>query len=246
MKSKEMSFWEHVGELRKRLVLSFIIVIVLGAVCYAYWDYLLAFILKPAGKRELIYLNVMEPFVARFKLALWGGLIAGFPLVLYQIMAFVVPGLKRKEKIFLILMVFFMVLLFFSGIYFGYKYVLKVGINWLEAQGGGIIKPNLTVSQYISFVGLFLMAFGISFETPVVIVVLARVGAVRPITLIKQWRVAIVIILFAAAIITPDWSPITMGLMAAPMLILYILGVGLSFIFAPRKKALKQARPQTL
>lgn len=236
MKNKEMSIWEHLGELRKRLVLSVLAVLIIGSFCYIYWEFLLKILVQPVGNRQLIYLNIMEPFIARFKLAMWAGFLIAFPFVLYQILVFVVPGLTKKEKSFLIIMVFLMVVLFYSGVLFGYKYVLKTGITWLEAQGSGIVKANLTVSEYISFVSLFLLAFGISFETPAIILLLTRINLIRPIDLIKQWRIVITFILIFSAIITPDWSPITMFLMAIPMLFLYILGVGLSWIFAPRKK----------
>jgi sec-independent protein translocase protein TatC len=231
-----MNLLEHLAELRKRLILCFVCVIILGSICYAYWDILLNLLLKPAGNRNLIYLSIMEPFMARFKLAVWGGFLLGFPYILYQGLAFIVPGLNKREKGFVIVMSFFMITLFYGGMYFGYTNVLAVGITWLEGQGDGLIKANLAVSQYISFTSLFLLAFGVSFETPVIVVILAKLGVVRPITLIKQWRIALVVILLVAAIITPDWSPITMALMAAPMMALYTLGVGLSFIFAPRRK----------
>ncbi|TET53777.1 MAG: twin-arginine translocase subunit TatC [Actinobacteria bacterium] len=243
MNDAKIDFWDHVSEARKRLLLSSIIVLVLGSVCYVYWEFLYSIIAKPAGVQKFISISVMEPFSARFKLALWGGFLLGFPFILYQLLAFIVPGLTKREKRFLIVMALFMVALFYGGIYFGYTYVLAIAIRWLEAQGAGLITPYLTISQYISFIGLFLLAFGISFETPVIIVVLVRVGVVRPITLIKQWRVVVIIILLAAAILTPDWSPVTMGIMALPMLVLYILGVGLSFIFAPKKR-LRESRSE--
>lgn len=245
MKNGYMSLWDHLHELRKRLILSSICVIVFGIICYIYWSFLLGILLKPAGGRELVYLNVMEPFVARFKLAMWGGFLLGFPFVLYQILAFVAPGLTKKEKRFFIIISFFLMILFYGGVYFGYKYVVGIGIKWLEAQGAGIVKSNLTVSEYISFIGLFLLAFGLAFETPLVVVFLTHFGLVSPVALIKQWRIATVIILLFAAIITPDWSPVTMGLMAAPIMGLYILGIALSFIFAPRKKKIKERAAAT-
>ncbi len=232
-----MTFWDHLEELRKRLFLSVLVILVFTAVCYNYWDVLLKLLLKPAGHRELVYLNITEPFVARFKLAMWGGFLFAFPFVLYQVLAFIIPGLNRKEKIFSLVMVIFMVILFYGGVYFGYKYILKIGITWLESQGSDLLKANLSVTQYISFVGLFLLAFGVSFETPAVVVFLTKLGLVKPKTLLTQWRVALVVILITSAVITPDWSPMTMTLMAIPMTLLYLLGVVLSFVFAPRKKA---------
>lgn len=231
-----MTLWEHLGELRKRLMISVLAIIIFGVICYINWEFILKLLIKPAGNRELVYLNLMEPFMARFKVATWGGFLLAFPIVIYQILAFILPGLEKREKVFLIIMSFLMFVLFFTGIYFGYTYVLTIGINWLESQGAGLIKANLTVSQYVSFIGLFLFAFGACFQTPVVVVFLAKIGAVKPIQLVKQWRVAVIVILLFSAIATPDWSPVTMVLMAVPMTTLYILGVILAFIFAPRKK----------
>jgi sec-independent protein translocase protein TatC len=139
--------------------------------------------------------------------------------------------MKSKEKRFVYPILVLMIIFFVCGVVFGYYYLLPISIKWLFSQGEGLLSPMITFDRYINFVGLFLLAFGAGFQTPIVILFLTKIGAVSPKTLRKNWRVAYVVILTIAAIITPDWSPITMIVMAIPMIMLYELSLILTRFF---------------
>lgn len=228
-----MGFLEHLEELRKRLIVCVIAVFTAAMGCYYFWRPLLRLVRRPlAGmKLKLHYFWVMEPFIGRFRIAIFAGVFIAFPIILYEFLAFVAPAMKSKEKRFVFPMIVLMIILFACGVIFGYYYLFPVSIKWLFGQSEGLLVPTLTFDGYVNFMGLFLLAMGVGFETPIVILFLIKLGAVKPQTLRKNWRVAYVVILTIAAIITPDWSPITMFVMAIPMIILYELSLLLARFF---------------
>ncbi|MFQ5574150.1 MAG: twin-arginine translocase subunit TatC [Terriglobia bacterium] len=223
-----MTFTQHLDELRKRLVVAIAALVV--AILAAYFPALtvLNFV---KGDLTLQYLGPLEPMVVRLKVAIFVGVAAAFPVILYEFLAFVSPALKRQEKKYLYPGLFFAILLFGIGVVLGFQYILPLGKAWLFGQAGDTIIQGLTASQYISFVGWFVLGFGLAFETPLVIFLLIKLGVVDRRTLRKQWRYVYVIILLAAAIATPDWSPVTMMAVAIPMAILYEAGLLLTRFF---------------
>ncbi|RJQ33347.1 MAG: twin-arginine translocase subunit TatC [Actinobacteria bacterium] len=229
--AKDMSLMGHLEELRLRIIKIVLALIIAASVCYAFFDELLKIILIPLGNQKLVYLTVTEPFIARFKLGFMAALVVCLPIIIYQVLAFLAPGLDRREKKYLFFSVLLIVPLFTCGAVFGYYVVLPVGIKWLLAQSGPHLKQNLTVSNYISFSLLFLLSFGLTFETPVIVWMLSKLNIVTHKTLLRNWRIALVSILFIAAFITPDWSPVTMMLVAAPAFVLYFLGIILARFF---------------
>ena len=160
--------------------------------------------------------------MVRFKLAFIFGIVVTTPIIFYQILAFLAPALKGAEKRILYPMVFAMVLLFGLGASIGYFLVMPFTWTWLYSQGQALgIIQILSASDFISFVTLFLLAFGVAFETPVVLVVLMRLKVVSRKTLRENWRIAYVAIMIIAAIATPDWSLPPMLILSAAMVILY-------------------------
>ncbi|HEB12576.1 MAG TPA: preprotein translocase subunit TatC, partial [Actinobacteria bacterium] len=144
------------------------------------------------------------------------------PIIFYQILAFLAPALKGREKRILFPVVFVMVLLFSMGASLGYFYVMPVAWTWLYTQGQdlGIIQI-LSATDFINFITLFLLAFGLAFETPLVLAALMRLKIVSRATLRKNWRIAYVAILIIAAIATPDWSLPPMLILGGSMIALY-------------------------
>lgn len=232
-----MSFLDHLEELRQRIIRVLIAVVITAAVSFYFAFDILDLLIKPAGDIKLVYLSPLEPFMVKFKIALWAGVFLAFPVILYQILAFIVPGLKHKERKVIYPAIAGLVVLFAVGVVFGYVLVMPVGIRWLLGQAGDVLAPNLTANTYVSFAGLFLMAFGASFEMPMFVLLLIFLGVLSPQTLRKQWRVAYILILVAAAMLTPDWSPVTMGIMAAPMIILYEISVILGRFIVRKREA---------
>lgn len=236
MADNPMSVLDHLDELRRRVIRSALAVLIGAAISFSFAYDILDILVKPAGDIKLSYLSPLDPFMVKFKVAIFAGSLLAFPVILYQLVAFVSPALKIKEKKLIYPIVFMAALLFALGVFFGYKYIMPVGTHWLLGQAEGRILAVLTVEKYVSYAVFFLFAFGLSFETPLFILFLVMLGVVSPGSLRRNWRYAYVIILIFAAMATPDWSPVTMSIFAAPMLILYEFSIILAWWYGRVKK----------
>ncbi|MBU4217844.1 MAG: twin-arginine translocase subunit TatC [Actinobacteria bacterium] len=237
-----MTYLQHLEELRRRIIVCIVAVSAGCGVSWIFaWD-ILDILKGPAGNITLHYLKPMEPFLVRFKLTLFGGVLLALPVVLFEVLAFLSPALKRKDRSFTIA-VMLMILAFFSaGVALGYYYIMPVGITWLLDLAAGQMSPVLSASEYVSFAGWFMLAFGIAFETPIFIWMLVALGVLTPEQLRRQWRYAYIIILLFAAVITPDWNPITMLMVAVPMVLLYEMSILLArFTVGKRKQVARTA-----
>lgn len=231
-----MKFLQHIAELRKRLMISAAALAVTFGISLYFSIPLLKILLKPAGSLHLVFLSPLEPFLVKVKVAFFAGMSLALPVILYEILAFAAPGMKKKERRLIFPMIVSMIILFLGGVVFGYRFIMPISTAWLLAQAGEIMKANVSASSYVTYAGWFLLGFGISFETPLFILLMVRLGIVSPQRLRGSWRYAIIIILLISAVITPDWSPITMAVMAGPMLIFYVLSCFLAGLVAPKAK----------
>jgi sec-independent protein translocase protein TatC len=235
-----MTYLQHLEELRRRLIVGGLAVLVAFAVGWIFaWD-ILNFLKEPAGSLKLYYMTPMEPFLVRFKLAMFGAVILALPVILFEILAFVSPALKRKEKTYTFGVLGMIVVFFAAGVAFGYKVIMPAGITWLLNVAQGQMTSVISASSYVNFAGWFMLGMGVAFETPVFIWMLVALGVVKPEQLRSQWRWAVLIILLAASIITPDWSPVTMVLVAIPMAALYVFSIALAY-FTTRKRRARAA-----
>jgi sec-independent protein translocase protein TatC len=230
-RDKQMTLVEHLEELRQRLQYAVLGLLVATGVGLIFVDRLLAILLRPAGHVKLTTLTVLEPFLVKVKVAFLFGFAVSMPWILYQIYAFVDPALTETERRRTIPLSLLAGLLFALGIVFGYLVILPVSLRWLLAQAGTQFNVLITANAYISFVLFFLLIVGATFETPLVILTLALLGVVSPQTLRKEWRIAYMIIAGIAVFGTPDWSPVTMLLVAVPMVMLYEFSIVLCRIF---------------
>jgi len=238
MDEKKLPLTTHLQELRKRLILSFIAVGGGFALCYTFaekiFDILAAPLLNmmPTGG-SLIFTSVAEAFFTYMKVAFISGLILASPFVLYQIWAFVAPGLYRHEKKYVVPFVLAGSFFFAIGILFAYYVALPVGFKFLLGFATDFIKPLPSMKEYLSFSIKFLLAFGLVFEFPVVLVLLARIGVVDAKTLARQRKYAILLIFIFAAILTPP-DIISQVIVALPMIGLYELSILLSKLFGKK------------
>jgi sec-independent protein translocase protein TatC len=246
MDEKKLPLTVHLQELRKRLILSFIAVGGGFALCYTFaekiFDILAAPLLEmmPQGG-SLIFTSVAEAFFTYMKVAFIAGLILASPFVLYQIWAFVAPGLYRHEKKYVVPFVLAGSFFFALGIFFGYYVALPIGFKFLLGFATDFIKPLPSMKEYLSFTIKFLLAFGLVFEFPVVLVLLARIGVVDARTLARQRKYAILLIFVFAAILTPP-DIVSQVIVALPMIGLYELSILLSKLFG---KKTPPAQPAT-
>lgn len=237
MAEGKMTYLQHLEELRRRIIVTAIALIVAFAVAWLFaWD-ILYLLKKPAGNLSLHYMSPMEPFLVRFKLALFGAIILALPVILFEIISYLSPALKRRERTYTLAVLGMIVGFFAVGVVFGYRFIMPPGIRWLLNVAGEQMSPIMSASSYVNFSGWFMVGLGVSFETPVVIWLLVALHVITPEQLQKQWRMALIIILVVASVITPDWSPVTMILVAIPMTILYVFSIVLAhFTVRNRKK----------
>jgi sec-independent protein translocase protein TatC len=219
----------HFRELRNRLLKSLIALIVCVLVSFYFTQQIIAILVEPiGGLQNLQSIEVTENISVFMKVALLSGFILALPVIAYQIVAFVVPGLEPKEKRWLFLSIPFIVIMFLSGVAFTYFVMLRAAIPFLVSFLGVQTIPRL--SNYMGFVTNLMFWVGVSFESPLVILILAKLKIVNARMLLKGWRIAIVISAVMAAVITPTTDPANMALLMAPLMGLYLLSVILAFL----------------
>lgn len=241
MADVEMPLTEHLEELRWRIVKAFLFVMVGFAVSYAFSDRLFEILTRPIelaadGKHVmLIGTGVAEAFFTKLKVAFIAGIFLASPAILYQVWGFVAPGLHDHEKFYVIPFVLFGTFFFVAGAVFCYLLVFQVGYRFFLEQYATIgIEPTLRISEYLSFSARLLLAFGITFELPVLAFFFARVGMIDHNTLIKPWRYAIIVIVVLAAVLTPGPDVASQLLLAGPLILLYGVSIGVAFVFTRR------------
>jgi len=163
------------------------------------------------------------------RVCLYGGLVLALPIILWQIWRFIVPALSKREKNYAVPFIGSSVLLFSVGCYLAY-WTLDKALEFLISWSGEDVQQAFQISKYVSFVGLMIAAFGIGFEFPVLLVFLQLVGVLKPRQLIEGWRVAILVIVVIAAVITPSGDPITLMLLAVPLILFYFISILIGYI----------------
>jgi len=217
----DMPFLAHVEELRWRLIKSIIAVAVMTIIALIFSDRLYKWVTWPLGDIKLHFTEITGSFVAYLKIAFYMGIIAATPVISYQLWQFVAPGLYRKEKRVFMPIVTISTVLFLAGASFCFFVVLPYALQFLIGFSGGEMIPIVTVSSYISFAGMMLLAFGLTFEMPVIGYLLGRLGIISARLLSKGRTYAVVIILVVAAFLTPTPDVFNQLLLAVPMYLLY-------------------------
>lgn len=238
MSDVEMPLTEHLEELRWRVVRSFLFVVLGFGLAYTFADMLFGILERPldlaAGHQEikLIGTGVAEAFFTKLKVAFIAGIFLASPAILYQVWGFVSPGLHESEKYYVIPFVLFGTFFFMAGASFCYFFVFEVGFAFFLEQYETIgIEPTLRISEYLSFSSRLLLAFGVTFELPVLAFFFARIGLIDHNTLLRPWRYALIGIVALAAVLTPA-DVASQLLLAAPLTVLYGVSIGVAYVFA--------------
>jgi sec-independent protein translocase protein TatC len=222
-----MTLVEHLTELRRRLFISILAVVIGGIVAFVFYNHILSFLLHPycsvlpQGKKCSLFIqDPLEGFAARLKVAGYGGLMLALPVVLWQIWRFITPGLKPREKRYAIPFVASSMVLFFAGAALAYITFSKA-LSFLQSVGGSNFQEIYSPSKYLRLILLMFFAFGLSFEFPVVLIALELAGVLTSKKLRGWRRQAFLIIVIFAAVITPSQDPYTLFAMSIPMYIFY-------------------------
>ena len=240
-----MPLMEHLRELRMRIVRCLLAVAVGTIVILAIYDPVKNFLTKPYRELckqrpefkcdgSLFSLGPLDGFSARMRVCAYGGLILALPVVLWQIWRFVVPALSKKEKHYAGPFITSSVVLFIVGCSLAY-WTLDKALEFLISWSGTEVTQAYQVTKYINLVVMMMLAFGVGFLSPVLLVFLQLAGAVRPRTLIKQWRFAVMGIFVTSAVITPSGDPISMLALAVPLTFLYLVAVLVGWLLTRRR-----------
>jgi sec-independent protein translocase protein TatC len=232
---KPMTLLEHLQELRGRLIWCGIGLIIAVLISSIFTNQVMLFLLEPAKAEapqlKLIFTAPMENVATYFKVALLGGLILAMPVFVYHALMFVLPALTPQEKKSVLPFAAGAVVLFLCGVAFSYYLILPPSAGVLFNFNTDIAEPNIQVGKYFDFVTRLLFWVGVTFEMPVFILALARFGMVTGRKLLGWWRFFLVGAFVLSAIITPTIDPVTQTLVAGPIIVLWLIGTGLAFIF---------------
>lgn len=227
MEESNLTIIQHLEELRKRIIYSVLFILLGSIISYGFVDKILSYIARPMGK--LVFIQPIEAFMTHIKLAIFCGVFISFPVILYQIWAFVSPGLKEKERRYILIFAPMSLLLFILGCSFSYFVIIPFGVKFLMGYRTPWLEPMISVGSYVSFFCIMIIVFGVVFELPVVMLFLNKLGIVNPKMLRKNRKYAVLIIFIVAAVLTPP-DVFTQIMMAIPLLILYELSIFICYL----------------
>src|SRR6266436_4674998 len=238
-----MGFLEHLEELRRRIFYSLGAVVVGFFACWAYAERIYEIMQRPIMEalrhnslpEKLVYLNPTEPFNMYLKVAFLAGLFVTSPIVLYQVWAFIAPGLYRHEKRYVTPFMVSTVALFLAGGYFGYKLVYPQALEFLISYGKQF-QPMITIGEYTNLFLTIIIGMGVIFEMPILVFFLSLMGIVSAGWMWRNLRYSILVIFIIAAIITPTTDIMNMCIFAAPMIAVYVLSIGIAFRVHPTQR----------
>ena len=250
-KMSAMSFLEHLEELRKRIIWSILAVAIAFFACWNYADKIYGYMQAPIMKalannhldQRLVYLNPTEPFNMYMKIGLIAALFVASPFVLYQLWAFVAPGLYRNEKKYVVPFMILSVGLFLGGGFFGYKIVYPAALDFLIGYGKQFT-PMITIGEYTDLFLTIIIGLGVVFEMPILVFFLALIGIVSPRWMWNNLRYSILVIFIIAAILTPTTDIMNMCIFAAPMIGLYLISIGVAWLVHPKRRNRKKAEQE--
>ncbi len=242
---KEMTFVEHLEELRKRVIKCIIGVAVGFTVSYVYSKELFFILMRPLlsilpkSQKQLVFTNPIQPFMVYLKVALIVGVFISSPLILFQLWRFISPGLYKSERKYSLVFLLLSIIFFIGGTSFGYFVLLPFSFSFLLQFAEGLI-PMITINDALSLISWLLFGMGVCFELPVFLLLMAKIGIISLATLAKNRKYALLISFIVAAVVTPTPDMFNQCLLAIPLYILYEISIILIKIFV-NKPAVKTA-----
>jgi sec-independent protein translocase protein TatC len=238
-----MGFLEHLEELRKRIIWSIVYIGAGFCVCYWWHEQIFGWMQSPIVfaltrhnlPTNLVYTNPTDPFNMYLKISLIVGIFVSSPFVLYQVWAFIAPGLYKNERRYVAPFMFSTVGLFVAGGYFAYRMVYPAALDFLIDYSKQFT-PMITINEYTDLFMTIVLGLGVVFEMPILVFFLALFGIVSPGWMWRNLRYSILIIFIIAAIITPTTDIMNMCIFAAPMIILYLVSIGVAYLVHPKQR----------
>ncbi len=230
---EEMTLQEHLEELRDRIMKMVLAIVPAFIFGFIIQGRILVDIREKANAVDgLQNLSPTDPLTLSFKVALYVALAITMPIIVYQLIAFLAPGMTRKEKRFLFLSLPFVTVLFILGIYYGYFIAAPRALYFLSNWNKDVFNWQPTGNDTVSFFLTLMIGLGIAFQLPVIMFILSKLGIARPDQMRKWRKYAFLVLMVAAAIITPSTDPYNMAVVAVPLVVLYEVGIIISSLFA--------------
>ena len=222
----EMTVWEHLEELRERVLIAALMTGLAILACFCFAKELVVFLEAPVAEQGVRFLQLSpgEYFFTSLKVAGYSGLLLAVPTVLYEVVAYVVPGLTRSERQFLGPVLIGSSVLFYVGLLFSYEVLTPAALKFFVSYADGAVESLWSIDQYFEFVLVLMLSTGLSFQVPVVQVMLGQLGLVSSQSMLGVWRYVVVGSVAAAAVLTPSTDPFTQTLLALPLCGLYFGG----------------------
>jgi sec-independent protein translocase protein TatC len=227
----EMSFLEHLEELRWRIIYSLLGIVIGAVLCWIFIDFLVDVILLKPAKQSGASLQNLKPFGQLFmymQIALIGGIIASIPNLFYQLWRFIAPALRKQERKYILAIVIYSSVCFLIGIAFAYFVMLPLTMKFAAQFGSKDIVNQFAIDEYMSIIISVMLAAGLIFELPMVSFFLTKLGILTPKFMRKYRKHAIVVIMVAAAILTPGTDPVSQVILAVPLVLLYEISILIS------------------
>jgi len=222
----KMPMMRHLKEMKSRVAKSVIVMVITTGLAFAFGEQLLEILKAPAPSDiKLIAIELTENLIVFLKISLAGGFVLAMPFLVYQLLAFVSPALTSKEKSYIYRIMPFIAIMFFAGVAFAYFVGLPPALNFLTTFMADQVEPQIRINDYVNVVTRMIIAVGLVFETPVIIMFLARMGIVTPQWLARKRRLWIVLAFVLAAFITPTIDPIVQTIIALPLILLLELSI---------------------
>ncbi|BAZ14262.1 hypothetical protein NIES4071_61020 [Calothrix sp. NIES-4071] len=222
----EMSLFDHLEELRRRIFYSLIAVVVSAFGCFLGVKPLVKLLEVPAKGIKFLQLAPGEFFFVSLKVAGYSGLLIASPFILYQIVRFVLPGLTRRERRLLAPVVFGSSILFVGGLVFAYLLLIPAALNFFINYGADVVEQAWSIEKYFEFVLLLLFSVGLAFQIPIIQMLLGALNIVSSAQMLSGWRAVIMGAVVLGAVLTPSTDPLTQSLLAGAVLVLYFGGIG--------------------
>ncbi|MEO0203211.1 MAG: twin-arginine translocase subunit TatC [candidate division WOR-3 bacterium] len=219
----EQTFWDHIAELRRRIIYIIIFLIPSFIGSFVFSDNILGFISKPVG--SLYFFSPIEAFNVKLKLSLLCSIFVSFPFIVYQFWKFLEPALFENEKKVLLLGILFSIVLFYSGIFLSIFVITPIGVKFLMSFSNENLKALIRADDYLNFLLFMSLSFGFLFQIPIAMTILSAFKVVHPSVYSKYRRIIILVIFIAAAIITPTVDAFSMLLLALPLVIIFEIGI---------------------
>lgn len=234
----EMPIWDHLDELRERVLVGALAAAAAVLTCFIFSKDLVVFLEAPVAEQGVRFLQLSpgEFFFTTLKVGGYAGILISVPTILYEIAAYVVPGLTKSERQFLAPVILGSSVLFYLGLLFSYEVLTPAALNFFVSYADGAVESLWSIDQYFEFVLVLMLSTGLSFQVPVIQVMLGQLGLVTSEMMFSQWRYVVVGATVAAAVLTPSTDPFTQTLLAVPLVGLYMGGASCVRLLEQRRE----------